>query len=90
MVVAAMASVGETIAPRAKAAGHVRPSIVAWATATTAQVVKITSPTESSEIGRGFARKSRQEVKIAGDVEPRRQEDQENQLGRKLDPWEPR
>jgi hypothetical protein len=30
-----------------------------------AQVVKITSPMESSEIGRRFARKSRQEVKRA-------------------------
>src|SRR5215208_7026512 len=63
-VVAAMASVGETIAPRTKAAAHGR-GVTAWTTAATTKVVISTSPTASSVIALTFARKSRHEVKIA-------------------------
>src|SRR5215217_7968222 len=63
-VVAAMASVGETIAPRTKAATHGIPMTV-WTTAATPKVVISTSPTASSEIGLMLARKSRHDVKSA-------------------------
>jgi hypothetical protein len=62
--VAAMASVGETIAPRTKAAAHGIP-VTVWTTAPTTKVVISTSPTASSEIALMLARKSRHEVKIA-------------------------
>ncbi len=63
-VVAAMASVGETIAPRTKAAAQGSP-VKVWTTTATTKVVIRTSPTASSEIALTFARKSRHEVKIA-------------------------
>ena len=53
------------MAPRTKAAAQGSP-MVQWATTATTHVVISTRPTASSEIGRRFARKSRQEVKIAG------------------------
>ena len=62
--VAAIASVGETMAPRTKAEAQGNPT-AQWATAATMQVVVSTSPTARSEIGRRFALKSRQEVKSA-------------------------
>ena len=52
------------MAPRAKAAAQGSP-MAQWATTATMQVVISTRPTASNEIGRRFARKSRQEVKIA-------------------------
>src|ERR671916_1808927 len=63
-VVAAMASVGETIAPSTNAAAQGR-SVTVWTTAATTRVVISTSPTASSEIALTFARKSRHEVKSA-------------------------
>ena len=63
-VVAAMASVGETMAPSTKAAAQGSP-VTVWTTAATTKVVISTSPTASSVIGLIFARKSRHEVKIA-------------------------
>jgi hypothetical protein len=63
-VVAAIASVGETIAPRTKAAAHGSPA-TACTTAATTKVVINTRPTARSEIALTFARKSRHEVKIA-------------------------
>ena len=65
--VAAIGSVGETIAPRTNAAGHDRPSTTACATTATATVVATTSPTASCEIARTFARRSRSEVKNAAE-----------------------
>ena len=65
IAVAAIGSVGETIAPSTKAGGQSRPGITAWATAATATIVASTSPTASSAIGRTFARSSRSEVKKA-------------------------
>ena len=62
--VAASASVGDTIAPSAKATAHGSP-IHACATIATAAIVVATSPNASSEIGRLFARRSRSEVKNA-------------------------
>ena len=61
--VAATASGGETIAPKANAAAHGRSGTRYLSTAATITVVKITSPTERSRIGRRFALKSRIEVK---------------------------
>ncbi len=82
-VVAAMASVGETIAPRTKAAAHGSP-VTVWTTAPTTKVVISTSPTASSEIALMLARKSRHEVKIAETYKQRRQEQQEHELGIQL------
>ncbi len=51
-------SVGETIAPSAKAAAHGIPSITACATIATAAIVASTSPTELSVTERRFERMS--------------------------------
>ena len=58
-----LASVGDTIAPSAKAAAQGRPSIAAWATSATEQVVSSTSPIAVSVIARMCARRSRTDVK---------------------------
>ena len=63
IAVAATGSVGETIAPSTKAAGHDMPSITAWATSATASAVASTSPIASRLIGRMFWRRSRRPVK---------------------------
>ena len=63
-VVAAMASVGETIAPSRNAAAHGR-GVTAWITAPTTNVVIKTRPIARNVIGLMFARKSRQVVNIA-------------------------
>ena len=60
--VAASGSVGETTAPSTNAALHEKLSISSCATTATAQVVAITSPIASSEIGRAFWRRSRNDV----------------------------
>src|ERR687898_2575323 len=62
--VAAMASVGETMAPSTKAAPQGSPTTV-WATEATTKVVISTSPTASGVIGLTLALKSRQLVKSA-------------------------
>ena len=63
IAVAATGSVGETIAPRTKAAGHDMSSITAWATSATASAVASTSPIASMLIWRTFSRSSRRPVK---------------------------
>ena len=63
--VAAVGSVGDTIAPSTNAVGQSSPGIIACATAATTTVVASTSPTASSEISAMFARTSRSEVKYA-------------------------
>ena len=63
MALAARGSVGETIAPRANAAGQVIPSTMAWAVTATATAVARTSPTADIEIARASARRSRGEAK---------------------------
>ena len=63
IAVAAMGSVGETIAPSTNAELQERPSIAACATAATTTVVTITSPTESRPIGRMFSFSSCSDVK---------------------------
>ena len=65
MAVAAIGSVGETIAPSTNAAGQVRPSTTACATTATPTVVTTTSPTASNPIGPALARRSRRDVKNA-------------------------
>ena len=65
IAVAAMGSVGETIAPSTKALGQVRPSTNACATTATPTVVITTRPTASSPIGRTLALRSRSDVKKA-------------------------
>src|SRR2546425_2780310 len=65
MAVAATASGGETMAPRASATGQLMPGTRTRATAATAAVVAKTSPTARSVIGRRLARKSRSDVKYA-------------------------
>ena len=52
IAVAAIGSVGATIAPSVNAAAHDRPSIRTCATTATAHIVASTRPTASSEIGR--------------------------------------
>ena len=66
IAVAATGSVGETIAPSAKAIGHERPITSCPSTATT-PVVASTSPIASSEIGRRFARSVRRSAKKAAE-----------------------
>ena len=63
IAVAASGSVGETIAPSAKAAAQGSPSIVACATTATASIVSSTSPIALSVMPRAFRRRSRSEVK---------------------------
>ena len=58
-----MGSVGETMAPSTNAELQERSSIAVWATAATATVVAITSPTLSRLIGRMFTFSSCSEVK---------------------------
>ena len=67
IAVAAIGSVGETIAPSTTAAFHESPAIAAWATAATPNVVAITSPIASNEIGLTFSRRSRSEEKKAAE-----------------------
>jgi len=67
IAVAATASVGDTMAPSTKAAPHERPSTAACATAATTSIVASTSPIESREIGRTFARRSRSDAKNAAE-----------------------
>ena len=62
IAVAAMASVGDTIAPSTRAGPQPSPGIRACATVATATVVKSTSPTDSMPMGRRFAFRSRTEV----------------------------
>ncbi len=63
MAVAASASVGETMAPRAKATAHGTPDASVCTTTATMTVVASTSPTARSPIGRALAARSRGEVK---------------------------
>ena len=65
IAVAAIGSVGETIAPSTNAAGQVSPSITSCAITATPTVVMTTSPTASSPIGFTFALMSRSDVKNA-------------------------
>ena len=67
IVVAASGSVGATIAPSANAIAHGSPSITAWATTATTTIVTATSPIDSIEIARRFARRSRSEEKNAAE-----------------------
>ena len=67
IAVAASGSVGETIAPRVKAAPQLIPSISAWATSATPAAVRITRPTASIEMARRFAFRSRSEEKKAAE-----------------------
>jgi hypothetical protein len=67
MAVAASGSVGATIAPRAKAAAHERPSTSACATTATVHIVARTSPMASSEIARASFRSSRRLAKNAAE-----------------------
>ena len=55
---AASGSVGETIAPRTKAAAHGRPGMSSWATQATAHIVASTSATVLRVSVRRLARKS--------------------------------
>jgi hypothetical protein len=66
IAVAATGSVGETIAPSAKASGQDRP-ITAWPTTATVQAVISTRPSASSEIGRRFVRSDRRSEKNAAE-----------------------
>ena len=65
MAVAAIGSVGETMAPSTNALGQVSPSMSSCATTATPTVVKTTRPMASSPIGRVLALRSRSEVKKA-------------------------
>ncbi len=65
IAVAAVGSVGETIAPSTKAVGQVSSGMTAWATTATATVVASTRPTARVEIEPAFARSSRSGVKKA-------------------------
>ena len=63
IAVAATASGGATIAPRANAAGQPMPGMSVWATTATMTIVVRTRPIERRPIARRFALKSRIEVK---------------------------
>ncbi len=66
MAVAATASGGETTAPSTRASGQpISFPTTRYATAPTTTVVKSTNPTESSAIGRMFARRFRYELSRA-------------------------
>ncbi len=64
IAVAAMASVGETMAPSTNAGPHSSPTKT-WAPTATEPTVAKTSPRASSAMTRRFALKSRQEVSQA-------------------------
>lgn len=64
MAVAATGSVGDTIAPRAKAIGHERSSTVCPTTATST-IVSSTRPTEVSDSARAYPRSARRSEKKA-------------------------
>ncbi|MBV6476711.1 MAG: hypothetical protein MOGDAGHF_02310 [Rhodocyclaceae bacterium] len=65
MAVAATASGGETMAPKAKAAAHGMPGTSHFSVAPTASVVASTRPMASRPIGRMLALKSLHEVSSA-------------------------
>lgn len=65
IVVAAVGSVGPTIAPSAKAAAQPSPGATACAITATTAAVASTSPIASSEIDRRSARRSRRLAKNA-------------------------
>ena len=65
MAVAAIASGGATIAPRASATGHVRSGMSARATTATATALAMTSATARELMVPRFARKLRTGVKYA-------------------------
>src|SRR5215208_1527583 len=83
MVAAASGSVGETIAPRTKAASQGRPGMSACAAQATAHIVASTSPThaerERTQVGPEVAevREDRR------GVEKRRQEDDQHDFGQR-------
>ena len=64
MVAAASGSVGETIAPRTKAASQGRPGMSACAAQATAHIVASTSPTVLSVSARSLARRALKFAKI--------------------------
>ena len=64
IAVAATGSVGETMAPSAKATAQGR-SMSSWPTTATAQVVTSTSPIEVSDSARASARSARRSAKKA-------------------------
>jgi hypothetical protein len=66
IAVAAIGSVGETIAPRTNATGQSRP-IAACATTATASIVASTRPIERNPIGLMFRRSSRSDPKNAAE-----------------------
>ena len=67
MLVAAMASGGETIAPSATASGHPSGGMRTIATTATAAVVMITRPTARRLIGRMLRHSSRGELRYAAE-----------------------
>ena len=87
--VAAIASVGETIAPSVNALPHDRPLTAACEAAATQHVVAVTRPTASSEIGRRFWRRSRRPGEEGRRVEERRQDRDEHEIRRKLQVRQP-
>ena len=78
-VVAAMASVGETIAPRTKAAAHGSPATV-WTTAATTKVVIKHEPYREERDRPDVGPKVAPRGKERRDVQQRRQEQQEHEL----------
>ena len=66
IAVAATGSVGETIAPSAKATAQVIP-IISWAITATITMVSSTSPIAVSDSGRTLSRSERRSVKKAAE-----------------------
>ena len=85
MVVAASGSVGETTAPRAKAAAHGIPSTSSCATRATAHIVNSTSPTALMVIPPQVAPHRLQIGEERRRVQERREEEQQDDVGVELD-----
>ena len=85
IAVAATGSVGETTAPRTKAAAHGRPGTIAWATTATMTIVSEDEPDreqpDRAQVGAQVAQRGEER----GAVEERRQDADEDEVGRQVD-----
>ena len=84
IAVAATGSVGETIAPSAKAIGHSRSSTSCPTTATS-PIVTSTSPTDVSASARAWSRSARASDEEGRREQQWRQEHEQDQVGLQLD-----
>ena len=89
IAVAAVGSVGETIAPRTNATGHEMPGMSSCATTATSTIVRSTRPTASSDDRLQVRPELPQRGEEGRAVQERRQDGDEDEVRRQLDRRDP-